>query len=152
MTPAQYKNVEDRLLEVKKHILEEPKRLDMSFWLLGSEDMTEVLHVDKEEMPACGIVGCIAGWLVSFDSFKKGFSKDWILSQVGVQKQAQKLLGYPPFISHLFFVENWNDDLIKRYENSKSKQERAIITGEAIDSYLNLIKTEVQNDEQISNQ
>lgn len=147
MTPAQYKNVEDRLLEVKKHILEEPKRLDMSFWLLGSEDMTEVLHVDKEEMPACGIVGCIAGWLVSFDSFKKGFSKDWILSQVGVQFQARELLQHPPFISRLFFPESWSDSLAYRFEESKSKQERAEITGEAIDWYLNLIKTEVHNDE-----
>ena len=46
------------LRKVQKHILSEPRRLDMETW-------TELLTDEEKKLPSsppCGTVGCIGGW------------------------------------------------------------------------------------------
>ena len=58
----------DLLREVKRAILEEPKRLCMSIWLTHASLLRNYpsasghVAVAKHTPPACGTVGCIAGW------------------------------------------------------------------------------------------
>jgi hypothetical protein len=81
-------NVE--LLEkVKKHILAEPKRINMNNWCYKKPK--------SRGGPACGTVGCIAGWTVLLSHPKKEWSH-W--TEVGknkfdhhVQSEAIRLLG-----------------------------------------------------------
>lgn len=66
-----------KLLEkVKAHILEEPRRVNMAYWLalkdttgvtnaaLPTVAWATVMHAAKNRAPACGTVGCIAGWTI----------------------------------------------------------------------------------------
>lgn len=54
--------------KVQKHILEEPKRLNMHDWVNRLEDVLEGDPTwDQRQMakfPVCGTTGCIAGWTV----------------------------------------------------------------------------------------
>lgn len=47
------------LRKIRDHILEEPKRVDMSFWL---KKYTKKQREASDIIPACGTIGCIAGW------------------------------------------------------------------------------------------
>lgn len=46
------------LREVAEHILEEPKRFQMETFISRDMDFFRRRHI----APACGTVGCIAGW------------------------------------------------------------------------------------------
>ena len=50
-------------MKVKKHILAEPKRLNMSFWIC---DVTGII-----DAPPCGTQACIAGWACLLSVQKK---------------------------------------------------------------------------------
>src|ERR1700739_464311 len=49
------------LRQVKDHILEEPKRLSMGSWMVI---YPTGFPTSASWLPACGTVGCIAGWTV----------------------------------------------------------------------------------------
>lgn len=49
------------LRKVQKHILEEPRRIDMGLW---GAAQSPVLGDDPRYVPACGTAGCIAGWAI----------------------------------------------------------------------------------------
>jgi hypothetical protein len=53
------------LSEIRKLILEEPKRYDQSSWLLNDEDMFGFKYGSEAAVavPACGTIGCVAGWV-----------------------------------------------------------------------------------------
>lgn len=92
-------NVE--LLErVKHHILEEPLRLDMSIWISH--------HEKGPYTPACGTIGCIAGWAIELSGGEK-LSKE--MSQKGIFGQADiatELLGLTPLVAkRVFHVDSW---------------------------------------------
>lgn len=49
------------LSEIRKLILEEPKRYDQGTW--GRVGEHAAYYYGKEHVPACGTVGCVAGWV-----------------------------------------------------------------------------------------
>ena len=51
-------NAYDLLTDVAKLVLDEPRRLKMDDWITPVEWLPE-----KHKAPACGTVGCIAGWV-----------------------------------------------------------------------------------------
>jgi hypothetical protein len=69
------------LKKVKKHILAEPKRINMNTWGRDSDE--------GEPQPACGTVGCIAGWIV-FLSKPKSKWDFWKSSDI--RSEATRLL------------------------------------------------------------
>lgn len=54
-------NAASLLRKVSQHIMEEPKRCDMDYWMLRGITMRQCK--DEDHRPACGTVGCIAGWI-----------------------------------------------------------------------------------------
>jgi hypothetical protein len=51
------------LRKVQKHILEEPKRVDMDVWTKSGEPGTTTTICGFDVVfPSCGTVGCIWGW------------------------------------------------------------------------------------------
>lgn len=66
------------LEKVRKHILEEPKRVNMKEWLINSHiNDFEIKRLKKiNKAPKCNTVGCIAGWAQQLCSKKKLHSFD----------------------------------------------------------------------------
>lgn len=52
----------DLLLRIKAIVAEEPKRLDMRWWVSRWRGRKLPSAYFKAKEPACGTVGCIAGW------------------------------------------------------------------------------------------
>lgn len=52
--------VRELLFAVKDAVLAEPKRIDMCTWIRHFQTFSSFLDLD--EQPACGTVGCLAGW------------------------------------------------------------------------------------------
>jgi hypothetical protein len=85
--------VNGKLLQrIKKHILEDPKRLDMGMFLARKEQ-----HPGAYKYPACGTVGCIAGWACVL-------SKENLTRSDEIEQRAAELLGLTPIqAARLFY-------------------------------------------------
>ncbi len=97
-------NVE--LLEkVRKHILEEPKRINMKNWIINPfilrDKFQELKYQNK--LPACDTVGCIAGWALQVSSKKKLTSFDKGDAQVKLNLTYEQA-------NRLFLLENMATD------------------------------------------
>ena len=82
-------NAYQLLDEVIIDIMEEPLRLDIGQWGMHPHALSARLAVKGIEPPACGIVGCIAGWIV-FQHDRKMPSDP----QATIPPRAAQLLGY----------------------------------------------------------
>jgi hypothetical protein len=119
------------LTKVKKLILEEPKRLDM----------LTLLEPSYSGEPACGTVGCIAGWtLVAANLKGKTPIKEVIaplLSKGNRLTATAKLLGLSmDEQNRLFFLHKWPADLETAYDNARTPLQRARVTARRIDLFL----------------
>lgn len=127
-----------RLLAVKKHILEEPKRLSMEDW--GYQKLEE------EGGPACGTVACIAGWLTLLDKPELMSANEEIFSAA---MRAASTVGAPllglnlqeeegvDMVWKLFYAQDWPFEFEQRYFNiSATQEERAGVTAEYIDYFI----------------
>ena len=92
------------LRKVAKHILEEPKRLNMMRFINRKGDGWPIYG----EYPECGTMGCIAGWAVAL-------STDELVKYNDIQDRAAKLLGLNPAQQNvLFFYGKWPIEFQKR--------------------------------------
>lgn len=85
------------LRKVKKHILEEPKRLQMGSYIRVKGKMP----LDRP-WPKCGTAGCIAGWACIL-SAKKGTDPYELYTDTAVGAEAQELLGITFYERHRLF-------------------------------------------------
>lgn len=120
------------LRKIQKHILEEPKRLDMSV-LISSKKNDLFYHDDY--YPSCNTVACISGW-ASILSGKR---------RLGIPGTA-KLLGLGTYscnpsnlAQRVFYVEDWPDKFRVKYNTASSKDNReamAKVTARRIDHLI----------------
>lgn len=47
---------------IQKEIIKEPKRVNMDFWLAKGIEQMQVQGINRDLIPQCKTVGCIAGW------------------------------------------------------------------------------------------
>lgn len=114
-------NAYDLLQDVKKVILEEPLRLDMSIVCLRGEGIS--LDILK---PACGTVGCLAGWVLVLTGRTKPNEANF-----GMTGEARDLLGLDREQgSRLFFPQ----DLISP-ENTRQTRAHARATIKHLDAF-----------------
>ena len=73
------------LSEVKRLIVEEPKRYDQTIFLSRLGDM----WLEPNDYPACGTIGCVAGWVVAIKCER-------ILPTYQIAEKATKILGLSP--------------------------------------------------------
>lgn len=61
------------LRRIQRHILEEPKRVDMIRFIARRGSKKAAAHGATHglEFPECGTVGCIAGWAATFTTSRK---------------------------------------------------------------------------------
>lgn len=119
-----------KLLEkIREHILEEPKRLSMSCWLVQGEDLN----------PACKTVGCIAGWAValSVPAKQRTFEKGLPASSVDIERTAKELLRLPKYhVDELFLPLHWPERFIHRLNKfNPGTQKYANVVADRIRAY-----------------
>ena len=103
------------LRRIQKHILEEPKRLDMGRWCRKKE--WDGFQLFPEVFPECGMQACIGGWAIvlSGGRINRGFSP------LNMEDRAAKLLGLDEGqSSRLFFAREWPVRLIPRPRNAEA--------------------------------
>lgn len=108
------------LRKVQKHILEEPRRLQMGVWQSKSDDAP------------CGTIGCIAGWTALLgDGFYAGDDST-------VRRKAEELLhlfdGHKSF--DLFYIDGWPYEYIESYYSAETDKSRAGIVSDRIDYFI----------------
>ncbi len=101
---------------IEATILEEPKRIRMSDWAFNPSELL------PDEMPACGTVGCIAGWACAIASGARG--EAFFRHRRDCWNTARQLLELTEQEScQLFFVnswpQTWSDRLYARAPGTK---------------------------------
>lgn len=130
------------LRAVKRAILEEPKRLDMSDGIARASGSTA---------PRCGTVGCIGGWTVLLDACDRlgdsriavvaeKVNKQWWddFGELGIGSTAKKLLRLRSGqAKRLFFIDDWPPKLAKAYiEAAGNYKAAAKIAAKRIDLFI----------------
>lgn len=97
------------LSEVRTLILAEPLRYNQHDWLSRKEDHGDL----RIRFPACGTVGCVAGWVATL---KAGRKFSWMDSDV----IAAPLLGLSEFQAHELFRASAADGSPQTIQHAKS--------------------------------
>lgn len=126
------------LRKVAKHILSEPKRLRMLNWIMRGAP-GEIRKAQSDgwgesgtiRFPACGTVGCIAGWTCMLSGQE----------ELGdVVPNARKLLRINAEAAvRLFYVADWPRHFRDRYFKATRQRERAKIVGEVIEDFIKTV-------------
>jgi hypothetical protein len=137
------------LKKVKEHILENPARLRMSNWVVNRQILKAAAFAEiinnkfvfeqkawdnkAQTIPACGTVGCIAGWTVIIGNKLDPEKADVI----NAQRRATALLNISENdASDLFFVDSWPSEYEEPYLEAESQEERAQIVAKVIDDFI----------------
>jgi hypothetical protein len=86
------------LRKVKRHILLEPKRLNMGCFIARKDELQDDPLMYPVKFPSCGTVGCIAGWAVALSTEKK-------LKYGRIEGAAKRLLGLTPRQAYYLFYD-----------------------------------------------
>lgn len=129
------------LLRVKAHILEEPRRLNMSNWIQNAEaglcvsyefesGELDIHTLSKDEVPPCGTVACIAGWacLLSDKKVRNYSAESTAIRSLNITfGQSEKL----------FFPYGWpNKADYEEYQSCGNAEQRAQIVARVIDGFI----------------
>lgn len=130
------------LLRVKAHILEEPRRLNMSEWkqtafpgMIVKDGYEHGLNASKHHQlltaktaPPCGTVGCIAGWVCLLSGADYPIFGGQAAAYLGVEEH---------HLEPLFYPRKWpNKTRFRQYLNARSQRRRAQIVGRVIDEFI----------------
>lgn len=157
MKKKKVRKIETRLLKrIKAHILKEPKRLDMNLLVDIKHNETigyELPNTKDRQWPACGTVGCIAGWAVLLSGGKPitcGSEEGW-------WEKGAKLLGLNTAMANRLFStplnaldewdalyplhederpDTWPKKFANRYVDAKTPRGRALATAARIDHFI----------------
>jgi hypothetical protein len=115
------------LRRIQKHILAEPKRLDMGHFIARKSDGSGLVV----RFPQCGTVACIAGWAVTLSTKEK-------LDYRRIEGRARQLLGITQTqAKNLFFDSNWPQQFAERLGLTEPQTKaHARITAKRIDHFL----------------
>jgi len=132
------------LLRAKKAILKEPKQFTMGAWFTKYPEERESSF--EYTIPNCGTAACIAGWVITLSKENQNplRAREAIVDQfkstrvyVDEETLACRILGLPRYKAmSLFYVANWPNELIEKWEVADSPEERAQIAAERIDQFI----------------
>ena len=120
------------LRKVQKHILEEPKRFDMSTfaeWVMGSK-----------YAPTCGTTACIAGWAV-FLGKNVTLSAETVrmtwTNALGFEDAARELLGINRLQAEkLFYSFEWPQPYRQRFDEARTFKGKAEAAADRIEHLI----------------
>lgn len=123
----------ERLQQIKAHILEEPRRLNMSGWIWTNQEGTDWA-------PPCGTMGCLAGWAMLL--FDPHTARQYVQGDTDVMPEdrgAELLELEYEQAKRLFYQTHWPGDLSERYEDAavaRNYPARAQATADRIDRFI----------------
>jgi len=141
------------LNKVKKHILEEPNRLIMSTWLSKTTPGTKInpgaWGENNMEVPKCGTVGCIAGWIVllAHPDADERMKLETLYGYNAIAKRALGIADLSVYYSgipfEIFYVDRWPEPFKTQYyevsykfpNHDEAQKERAKIVAAVIDEF-----------------
>lgn len=111
-------NAYDLLGDIAKLAIDEPKRIDMSIVRIRSNDDRQFANYDRVR-PACGTVGCVAGWTITLAKLKDRTSLDSLsFSGPSSMDEAGSLLGLTAEQqTELFMPDHLISDIRPRLEH-----------------------------------
>jgi len=120
------------LRRIKKHILAEPKRFAMGFWVRRKEDSDDGKVHDYSytgSYARCGTAACIGGWAMIL-------SGENPQGNTLIQERAAELIGIQYFRSdRLFDASRWPEEF-QRFASAKKAPERAQIAAARIEHFI----------------
>lgn len=130
------------LLKVKAHILAVPKRYNQSVWCVVAKNETQIKQalfdgvIDKRsDLPECGTVGCIAGWICHLTPGGRKLAKE-----IGFTNATNKILGVPYGYTMDFFS---SDGLLPgELRGAATARQRAKVGAKCIDLFIKGVTTE----------
>jgi hypothetical protein len=122
------------LLEVKKHILEEPARLIMGGYVRRGFAGEPIMDCGFAfNLPSCGTAGCIAGWSVLLSPEEERAKFEGSDARVA---RALLRISDRHQDDWLFYVGDWREEDQVRFENAILLKERAQVVANVIDYYI----------------
>jgi hypothetical protein len=130
------------LRRIQKHILAEPRRLEMSMWVRKGKPEIDSYQSDSGYVtyPQCGTAACIGGWALIIS--KKTVNNNGL----NTGNRAAQLLGIPAMngtdaeilspSDKLFHVSDWPAKYEQAYHHAKSARGRARVAVRRIDHFI----------------
>lgn len=129
------------LRKIKKHILAVPERFAMNWFIVRGTPGQIIEHLDWRQpmsldgefrkAPACGTVGCIAGWAAFFTA-----KNPQRLTNDSAERRGKKALGLSKDQAKtLFFTEEWPDGG-EAYDAAKTPRRKAELAAERIEEFI----------------
>lgn len=119
------------LRKIKKHILEEPKRLAMDYTLLIKPDR---YGIPKARMPKCGTIGCIAGWACVLSGMTPEVADK--LPEGLIYKKAREVLRLTEEEGFRLFLDYEKDSKRTYFSDTRGTKEEAELIGKRIDLFI----------------
>jgi hypothetical protein len=90
------------LRKIQRHVLDNPKRIDMDCFIeRKAEELEAGRGLEHDTFPRCGTVGCIAGWAVTLSTKER-------IPYGQIAEKAKALLGLSDIQAYqLFYVNHW---------------------------------------------
>jgi len=133
------------LRKVQKHILEEPRRMNMETWLRTRIQGKRYFAfrgfgVNRAENPAtppCGTAGCIAGWVMMLTPMKPE-ERSYIINVGNAAHSAQEKLGLDYYQgSRLFLPSDWPEPYKSKLAKAKiGTKKYAQVVSDRIDYFI----------------
>lgn len=96
------------LRKVKKHILEEPKRFLMRYWLVRKNSGAR-LPASHAGFAKCGTAACIAGWTWTLEHPQTPFPGSWdVADLLGIDRENR---------FRLFAVDHWPTQFRNKFKD-----------------------------------
>lgn len=134
------KEQRDLLLKAKKAILREPLQFTMGSWFTTEP---EELWGSERDVPNCGTAACIAGWVITCSKPEQDprQARETVVANriygENEEKLACTLLGVDRNTAqYLFYTSHWPNDMIVKWGDCETPEERAAVAAERIDQFI----------------
>lgn len=121
------------LRKIQKHIIQEPRRLDMNV-------IRHFVDPKGKENPPCGTVGCIAGWANvlsgNYEKFDYYIGLSEAASTLGLDLGQRERLFTEPILYNDRDIDGWPEKYAVRYLKAKTANERARATSDRIEHFI----------------
>ncbi len=125
------------LRKVAKHILAEPKRLNMADWIIRKRIPKQKQHdgfagnIKEYGFARCNTAACIAGWIMLLYDGKNA-------DAVSASIRAREILGLDLYTGghDLFAVDTWDQPYQSKYMESTTVLDKAKVAAAYINHYI----------------
>lgn len=131
------------LRKIQAAVIQEPKRLYMDKWIMIEGDAAEPGDMAEIiEYPACGTVGCIAGWAVILNDQKGNSVKNTARKFLaGIFLRTSQLAKEALDLEHdaagrLFYVHYWPTKYAQDYSHTQDPVEKAKVAVARIEHFI----------------